>query len=104
MKGKYLITTNDWFIGPDGSDYKAAWGDVVIMEDKFLGLTTNRNSTNWYARVGTENNHIIIAGCQIHYAVRCEKKPHTFSNRVWSTEGGKLNKMEIPNRIYIADE
>ena len=32
MKGKYLITTDAWFIAPDGHSYKAAWGEVEIVE------------------------------------------------------------------------
>ena len=43
MKGKYLITTDSWFIAPNGRNYKAAWGDVEVMEDSFLGIKTNRN-------------------------------------------------------------
>ena len=66
MKGKYLITTDNWFVAPDGREYKAAWGEVEIMEDNILGVKTNRNSVNWYAKVGSENNHIIIAGCQVN--------------------------------------
>ena len=46
MKGKYLITTDDWFYAPDGKKYKSVWGEVKILEDEVLGITTNRNSTN----------------------------------------------------------
>jgi hypothetical protein len=60
MQGKYLISTDTWFYAPDGKQYKAAWGDVQIVEDTFLGLKTNRNSSNWFAKVGSEQNHIII--------------------------------------------
>lgn len=44
MKDKYLITTDSWFTAPDGKDYKAAWGEVEIVDDTFLGLKTNRKS------------------------------------------------------------
>ena len=53
MKGKYLITTDNWFIAPDGQMYRAVWGDVEVVEDTVLGLKTNRNSSNWYAKVGS---------------------------------------------------
>ncbi len=53
MEGKYLITTDSWFIAPDGKEYKAVWGEVKILEDKFLGISTNRNSSNWYAKIGS---------------------------------------------------
>lgn len=46
MKGKYLITTDNWFIAPDGKSYRAAWGSVEILNDSFLGIQTNRNSSN----------------------------------------------------------
>ncbi|WP_444956686.1 hypothetical protein [Ornithobacterium rhinotracheale] len=51
-------------------------GSVEIVSDKILRIETNRNSTNWYAKVGSEENHILIAGCQIHYAVKCDEKPN----------------------------
>lgn len=83
MKGKYLITTDNWFFAPNGKQYRAAWGEVEILEDTFLGLKTNRNSTNWFAKVGSEDNHIIIAGCQIHYSIRCEEEPETAYVNDW---------------------
>jgi len=75
MKGKHLITTDGWFFGPDGRQYRAVWGEVEILGDEVLGVKTNRNASNWYAKVGTEGNHVIVAGCQIHYALRCEAEP-----------------------------
>lgn len=80
MEGKYLITTDSWFYAPDGLKYRSAWGNVEILEDSVLGVKTNRNSSNWFAFVGSKEKGILIAGCQIHYAVRCADKPNT--NRV----------------------
>ena len=77
MQGKYLITTDSWFYGADGIQYKAVWGEVKITTDDVLGVKTNSKSSNWYAKVSGEKNHIIIAGCQIHYAVKTDKKPNT---------------------------
>ena len=52
MKGKYLITTFEWFTAPDGRQYRAVWGEVTILDDsRTLGVKTNAKSTNWYARV-----------------------------------------------------
>ena len=34
MKGKYLITTDKYFVAPDGLTYSAAWGDVNILGDE----------------------------------------------------------------------
>ena len=36
MKGKYLITTDNWFFAPDGLQYKCCYGDVKIIEDNTL--------------------------------------------------------------------
>lgn len=103
MRGKYLITTDGWFIAPDGKQYKSVWGDVQITEDSFLGVKTNRMSTNWFAKVGAENNHVIIAGCQIHYAVRCENQPETGLTEDWQFDAANGLKIEqVPTKIYLA--
>lgn len=103
MKGKYLITTDNWFYAPDGRQYRAVWGEVTIIEDSFLGVKTNRNSSNWFAKVGDDPNHVIIAGCQIHYSVRCEEKPN--NNNVDDistyTEHGGVDHNR-PTHIWIA--
>lgn len=75
MKGKYLITTDNWFYAPDGKLYRAVWGNVEILPDDFLGVKTNIRSSNWYAKVGSADKFVLIAGCQLHYAVKCPKKP-----------------------------
>lgn len=104
MKGKYLITTNDWFTAPDGVTYKSAWGNVEIVEDSILGIKTNRNSANWYVLVGSDSNHIIIAGCQIYYAVRCEEMPNTDYAKNWMADGASgFQEYKAPSRIYIAE-
>ena len=33
MKGKYLINTDNWFVAPDGNQYKAVWGNIEILQD-----------------------------------------------------------------------
>lgn len=102
MKGFYLINTDNWFYAPDGKQYKAVWGNVQIIEDSFLGIKTNRNSSNWFARVGTEKNHVIIAGCQIHYAVKCERPPVRKDFETWEMKDGNVFLAKIPNPIYFA--
>lgn len=102
MKGKYLITTDNWFIAPDGKTYRAVWGEVEIIQDEFLGIKTNRNSSNWFAKVGNKNNHVIIAGCQIHYAIRCEEKPNNNFVSDWQSNTDKgLIEFERPTQIWI---
>lgn len=73
---KYLITTDKWFHAPDGQQYKAVWGKVEIVSDSILGIKTNSKSSNWFAKCGDNDKFIIIAGCQIHYSVRCPDKPN----------------------------
>ena len=104
MKGKYLITADAWFLAPDGKQYRAAWGEVEVIDDSILGLKTNRNSTNWFAKIGNDEKHIIIAGCQIHYAIKCENKPHIEDIFDWIFEGvGGYQKALVPTKIYIAE-
>lgn len=103
MTGKYLITTDGWFIAPDGRSYSAVWGDIEILQDNFLGVKTNRGSTNWYAKVSGEKGHVVVAGCQIHYAVECKDKPSTDKCDDWqaNVEHG-VKEYKTPSRIYIA--
>jgi len=101
MKGKYIVTTDNWFYAPDGNSYKAVWGEVEIVEDTFLGIKTNRNSSNWFAKVGNENNHVVIAGCQIHYATKCEQTPaKSFTHELTHELNVKHVTIEAA-RIYI---
>lgn len=47
MKGKYLITTDNWFIAPDGKSYRAVWGEAHTMTAvEALGVEPNRDSAN----------------------------------------------------------
>jgi hypothetical protein len=103
MKGNYLINTDNWFTAPDGCQYQAVWGNVEIVDDSILGLKTNRMSTNWFAKVGSEDKHVIIAGCQIHYATRCEDEPFTGPHTEWQADAASgINIFNAPSRIYIA--
>ena len=101
MKGKYIVTTDNWFYAPDGNSYKAVWGEVEIVEDTFLGIKTNRNSSNWFAKVGNKDNHVVIAGCQIHYATKCEEMPaKSFTHELTHELNVKHVTIEAA-RIYI---
>lgn len=100
---KYLITTNEWFTGENGDTYKAVWGQVKVMSDEFLGIQTNRNSSNWFLMVGSEDKHIIIAGCQIHYAIKCKDKPNTEMAQDWNANHERINIFQRPGLIYITE-
>jgi hypothetical protein len=100
---KYIITTNDWFIAPDGDSYKSAWGtcEVKCIKEVF-GFDPIRPSTNWYLQVGKEGTEAIIAGCQIHYAIRCENPPedkYIGQSYIEKETGKYLNS----SRIYYAE-
>ena len=104
MTGKYLITSDNWFFAPDGKQYRAAWGNVEIVEDTLLGLKTNRNSSNWFAKIGNEEKHIIIAGCQIHYAIKCDNKPNVEYSKDWCSDAANgLKEFDTPSKIYISE-
>ncbi len=106
MKGRYLITTEEWFIGPDGKQYKAVWGDVTILDDTILGVKTNRNSVNWYVMVGGPENHMIVAGCQVKYAIRCDKKPENGEVQDYHTAEKKedgIARYNRPTQILVIE-
>jgi hypothetical protein len=103
MKGNYLITTDNWFFAPDGGQYKSVWGNVEILEDSLLGVKTNRNSSNWYAKIGSEDNHVIVAGCQIHYALKSDIKPMNEIVNDHTTGESGIAHYERPTYIYIAE-
>jgi len=90
---KVLLSVDNWFYAPDGLSYRAAWGTIkgIRQDCEVLGLKTNARSTNWYIEIG----NMIVAGCQIHYALECEKQ----SFGAYLDDDGK----EKPSRTYNAD-
>jgi len=102
MKGKYLVTTDNWFYAPDGLKYRSVWGDIKILDDSSLGIKTNRNSTNWYAYVGSDDKGMIVAGCQIHYAIKCDDLPNSGNVEEINYNSKESNKVNRASEIYIA--
>lgn len=104
---KFLVTTSQWFYGPDGQQYRAAWGSIELYTDTgTLGIKTNDRSTNWYAVIGSGEKRVIVAGCQIHYAVVCMQKPFigTIKDQIrWVESKGENAVVDFPNNIYIAE-
>ena len=49
LNKKYLITTDKWFMAPDGESYMAVFGTVtaILTDKETLGVDTNRHSSNW---------------------------------------------------------
>ncbi len=98
---KVLVTTDQWFLAPDGSTYRSAYGTVkgIHTDVDTLGIKTNVRSTNWYLEIGD----MIIAGCQIHYAIKTEDV-NLGDSEGWSVVEGVVNKYTAPSSIYNAGE
>lgn len=101
----FLVTTNNWFVGPDGKMYRTVWGKIEIFSSEdTLGIKTNYKSTNWYAAVGEGEKLIIVAGCQIHYACVCTDKPFTgqVEEQKWVESKAEMVTVKRDNIIYLA--
>jgi len=98
---KAIITCDSWFYAPDGRSYRAVFGTVkaVRSDQETLGIKTNARSTNWYIEIGNTT----IAGCQIHYAVKCRDVPPAKVADERETDG-KVMAFERASHIYNADE
>lgn len=98
---KYLVTTDEWFFAPDGRQRKAVFGTVhgISTDDETLGVKTNARSTNWYLQIGS----MIVAGCQIHYAIRTDRC-NTESSSFDEVVDGEVKHPTIASSIYNADE
>lgn len=99
---KYLITTSDWFMAPNGRQYKSVFGTVNSINDadSSLGLKTNRNSTNWYVMVG----NMMVAGCQIHYVIETDEVlPEGIPAINHEVVNGEVKHFNLPSPIYHAD-
>lgn len=99
---KYLVSSDSWFMCPDGHQHLAAWGKVKVhnIED-LLGFKPIRPSTNWFLEIGDEKNHVIIAGCQIHHLVCCPNKPEIRQGTYTNTDSTFTHDI---NKIYIAED
>ena len=99
---KALVTTDNWFIAPNGENYRAAFGTVraIRNDEQSLGIRTNAKSTNWYLELG----NMLIAGCQIHYVIATPTAITTGSIKTWKETQGGANEYERPTSIYNADQ
>lgn len=98
---KALITTDSWFFGRDGLQYRAVFGTVraIKSSEDTLGIRTNSKSTNWYVEIG----NMLVAGCQIHYAIKTDDACLGNVNDS-ETINGETKDFVRPGRIYNADE
>ena len=98
---KYLVTTDSWFIGPDGKQYRAAWGKCTILKtEDIFDFVPRRPDTNWYIKLGQGSNSIIIGGCQIHFAIECLIKPTCLEGSYVEKETKRIISY---NNIYFTE-
>lgn len=98
---KFLISTDQWFVAPDGNQYKAVFGTVKAIEtdSQTLGIKTNDRSTNWYVIMGD----MMIAGCQIHYVIKTDEFNKEPPKRAVEHDGKLSYQLERITIIYNAD-
>jgi hypothetical protein len=53
--------------------------------------------------IGEKDKRIIVAGCQVHYAVKCEDKPNEYSFLDEIDYEGETKEVRRVSRIYIAE-
>lgn len=98
---KVLITCDNWFYAPDGQTYRAVFGTLksIRTAEDTLGVRPNGKSTNWYVEVG----NMLIAGCQIHYALKTDQC-HFGPAATSGNHEGKVTESVAPCAIYNADK
>lgn len=99
---KVLVTVDNWFYAPDGRCYRAVFGTVkgCRSSEDSLGVRTNAKSTNWYLEVGS----VTIAGCQIHYIVKCSAC-HLGEGTNWAHDlQHGIKVYQHPSAIFNADD
>jgi hypothetical protein len=97
---KVIITTDNWFYGPDGKQYRSIYGTVrgVFNDEQTLGIRTNNRSSNWYARIGG----MVVAGCQIHYVCAASQPPPDVVSD-FMADNGKASHYDRPSVCLNAD-
>ena len=98
---KAIITTDCWFIAPNGKQYRSVFGTVkaVKSSEETLGVRTNARSTNWYVEIGC----MTLAGCQIHYAIRTDHCNLDPVEDYCTSNGIGINEYVRPSSIFDAD-
>lgn len=99
---KCLITTQQWFIAPDGKDYTAAYGTLKAIHEagKTLGFIPNRSHANWFIEIGD----MIIMGCQVMYITVCTEEPNLGEAEMFDYSNGQVNINMRPSKIYKCKE
>lgn len=96
-----LITTSDWFVAPDGRDYKAVWGKLIKVHDvkESFGISPTRAHANWLIEIGG----MMIMGCRVMYVICSDQKPNTEKSLGWNSDSQQgIKEYERPTLIYIS--
>ena len=98
---KVLITTDNWFLAPDGEEYRAVFGILkgAYLTEKTFGIRPNGRSTNWYIEVG----NVTLAGCQIHYCIKTDNCSQNKQTNWNSDSKGNYAEHRTPSKIYFAE-
>jgi hypothetical protein len=97
-----LITTDNWFISPNGQQCNSVWGTLhgCYKAEDTLGIKVNSRSTDWYVSIG----NMIIAGCQVHYAMLASECSFKGYEGYSADAQYGIKKYPVPNAIYNANE
>lgn len=97
---KVLLSCINWFAAPDGKDYMSVHGTFkgIIKAEGLLGFKPRRQDVEWYISIGD----MLIAGCQVNYAVLCENCCDGEGQPVWHfKENGVVSDRRPDKKTYI---
>lgn len=100
---KILVTTNDWFYGPDGKQYRGVWGTLKGIHEakESLGIIPSRAHANWFIEIGG----MVIMGCRIMYLVKCPNPPPEADIKEWHADAANgYKEFTRPGSILIFNE
>jgi hypothetical protein len=94
---KVLITTQNYFVGKDGKQYRSVHGTLKAVHEagNTLGFIPNRSHANWFIEVGD----MVIMGCQVMYLQQVDKVNTDFVEDWKDNESGIVN-YKRPSLIY----
>lgn len=97
---KVLATTSDYFIAPNGLQYRSVFGTLhSISEDlNLVGFKVNRSHTNYAFEIG----NTVIMGCRVMYIIQVNEV-NTESVNEWTLNEGEIKFNDRPSNIYLAD-
>jgi hypothetical protein len=100
---KVLITTQGWFYGHDGKQYKSVFGTLNGIHEagKTMGFIPNRAHANWFVEIG----RMVIMGCQVLYINQCDTVNEGPVKDWMANErpNAGITEYERPCTIYFAD-